>query len=356
MAQQLTAEQESVAQKGLRTRLEKMRETVEPFLPHEVTYEQLMWGALVTAMNNSDIYECSSTSILTALVQAAQTGLTLGRTVFLVPFKERDAAKKTCTMIVHYRGYVELAIATGQVQSVFANVIRDGEHFEVWAGTEPKIVHRVGWRDQTAAIVGSYAVAVMRGGSVISEVMSAAQLEAIRREHSKKWAAGPMRPWWARKTPVRALQKYLPQTLGLYLANRYDERPGELLTMADADAAMRSEPVEDPGATPPAEGGVRVRRASSRLVLPSGSHISAPDGVEARTPREYALAGEVRSFEKPSGRSPEYRKYDNTPPAKPWPERGAPVPERGAPVPVGAPHAGRSTADILADGEDGLPF
>lgn len=358
----LTEAQEQQAQKALRARLEKMREPVTSFLPSGITFDAVLWGALTTALGNPDLYLCTSRSILMALVQAVHTGLTLGRTVFLVPFK------KECTMIVHYRGYVELALATGAVRSVFANVVRDGEQFEVYGGTEPKIVHRIGWQKDRAPIAGAYAVAVMHGGSVVTEVMPVGEIEQIRRQFSKKWSKGALPAWWARKAPIRAIMKYLPQSPGLFYAQRYDESGADLVAPGDVTDAMMAEHaasaaaphgISDDPATVAAPVG-RIRTAASRLVLPAGSHIAPLESPSRH--RTAALTGPVLGIEKPSARGVAARPLGRYEPVVPMPSAAyATAHETTHVSAVAAPDAAAEREERLRailddDTDDGLPF
>ena len=82
-----------------------------------------------------------------------------------------------------------------------------------------------------------YAVAVLKGGGVQFEVMSRAEIEAVRVQ-SKAGKSGPWVTHWeemARKTVVRKLFKYLPVSIAAVRAVEIDEKSdrGEAVTETD---------------------------------------------------------------------------------------------------------------------------
>jgi len=101
-------------------------------------------------------------------------------------------------------------------------------------------------------------VAVLIGGGVQFEVMSRAEIEAVRKQ-SKAGKNGPWVTHWsemARKTVVRKLFKYLPVSIEAVRAVEIDERSdrGEALTENDfIDAAFTDKGVEIQPITPPVE-------------------------------------------------------------------------------------------------------
>lgn len=82
-----------------------------------------------------------------------------------------------------------------------------------------------------------YAVAVLKGGGVQFEVMSRAEVEAVRAQ-SKAGKSGPWVTHWdemARKSVVRKLFKYLPVSIEAVRAVEIDEKSdrGEAITEED---------------------------------------------------------------------------------------------------------------------------
>lgn len=183
-------------------------------------------------------------SLLQAIQQAAQLGLeptgVLG-SAYLVPFENRKKNIVEAQLIVGYRGLIDLARRSGQIESIEARVVHSNDRFKALLGSESKLEHEPAWEGEPGTFKCVYAVAKLKGGQEQIEVMTKAQVDAIR---SRSKAAGSG-PWvtdyeeMARKTVVRRIAKYLPLTPEL----------------ADAFALDDTE-IEDTDDTEPKKGGV----------------------------------------------------------------------------------------------------
>lgn len=80
--------------------------------------------------NNSALQECTPNTILTGALTGEALGLspspTLGQ-YYLVPFNNRKAGTKEATFILGAKGYIQLAIRSGQYQDLGYIEIREGE-------------------------------------------------------------------------------------------------------------------------------------------------------------------------------------------------------------------------------------
>lgn len=209
--------------------------------------------AIQAAQRNPDLLQCTPASIALCLASAAQLGLEAGGllgSAYLVPFKNRHTGKTEAQLIIGYRGLIDLARRSEQIEKVEARVVFDGDTFEIdyGAGTirhVPKMLKPVtdedsqvpdesGKGNAPAGFVGAYAVATFRSGARQMEFMDAADIERIRRR-SRASTSGP---WvtdyaeMARKTVVRRLAKYLPLTAEL-------SRAVEIENNAEAGGSIR---------------------------------------------------------------------------------------------------------------------
>lgn len=138
---------------------------------------------------------------------SAQLGLEPGPLgeAYLVPFGRK------VTFIAGYRGLIKLAWQSGQVRTISAHVVREGDEFSFSYGLNPDLHHRPALRDRGVA-VAAYAAATLTNGGSAFEVMALDEVERVRgRSQSSK--AGPWVTDWdemARKTPLRRLAKWLP--------------------------------------------------------------------------------------------------------------------------------------------------
>jgi recombination protein RecT len=169
------------------------------------------------------LFECEPASLLGAMMLSAQLGLEPGPLghVYLVPFG------REVTFIVGYKGMVELAYRSGQVKDVTARVVRDGDSFDYREGTRPFLDHRPAGPPGEREWTHAYAVARTKAGGAPFAVLYPEDVaRAKARSASAKKPGGPWdtdtEAMW-RKTAVRRLAPFLPQTAQLAEALSVDE-------------------------------------------------------------------------------------------------------------------------------------
>jgi recombination protein RecT len=182
--------------------------------------------AIMSAIKNPAILECKRESVIMSIMQAAELGLEPGGALgegYLVPYSVKGV--KTCQFIPGYRGLISLARRSGQIVSIEAHLVREGDEFDFELGLAPKLVHKPNLSEPTSKnIRAAYAVARLVGGGVQYEMMLKAEVDAIR-ARSK---SGDFGPWstdygeMARKTVVRRLFKYLPVSVEMTKALELD--------------------------------------------------------------------------------------------------------------------------------------
>ncbi|EBG1618414.1 recombination protein RecT, partial [Salmonella enterica] len=179
---------------------------------------------------------------VSAIVQCSQLGLEPGGALghaYLLPFgnKNEKSGKKNVQLIIGYRGMIDLARRSGQIASLSARVVREGDDFSFEFGLEEKLVHRPG-ENEDAPVTHVYAVARLKDGGTQFEVMTRKQIELVRAQ-SKAGNNGPWVTHWeemAKKTAIRRLFKYLPVSIEIQRAVSMDEK--ETLTIDPADASV----------------------------------------------------------------------------------------------------------------------
>jgi recombination protein RecT len=126
-----------------------------------------------------------------------------GRRAHLIPYG------RECTLIIDYKGLVELIRRSGDVASIRAETVCEKDEF-AWKNGE--IFHEVNWREDRGEVQAVYAIAKMKSGESQSTVMTKAEVNAIR-DKSRAGKSGPWVDHWAQmalKTAVRRLSKMLP--------------------------------------------------------------------------------------------------------------------------------------------------
>ncbi len=217
----------------LRAQLAAYAPSLQELLPDGYSPQELITGALIAVQANPALLDCTPVSIATALGRIAQWGLQVGTTAHLVPFG------KVCTPIADYKGLIELMVAAGGARKVEAQVVREGDGFEYAFGTEQFLQHRPKAQNP-GPITHAYAIVWLRGGVTQFEVMTAADIDAIRHEKSRSWKQGPLTSWYARKTVVRQVAKYVPRNPRLAQALATDDTLPDLVEAPVTDELLRS--------------------------------------------------------------------------------------------------------------------
>lgn len=182
--------------------------------------QRLKLVALTAFTRVPELMACEPVSVARAIVEAGQLGLEptglLGG-AYLVPRGGK------AVLMVGYRGLVMLAMRSGEVQRVEARVVREKDAFDYGYGLEPYLRHVPSREADPGSYVAAYSVIVYRTGERSFDVMSHAEIEAVR----KRSSAGSSGPWvtdWpemAKKTVLRRHLKLAPLTVNV--AAKLDE-------------------------------------------------------------------------------------------------------------------------------------
>lgn len=217
---------------GLRTLFEKSKPSIAAVLPKHLSPEKILKITLSAASRTPRLLDCTSESILLAVMQCAQLGLEPNTPLglaYLIPYKNRKkdgngrwVEVMEAQFIPGYRGLIKLAHQSGEIASVRSRVVRAGDEFEVAFGSDEHIAHRpnLAAEGEDAELIAVYAVATFKEGAAQFEVMSRAQVDAIR----ARSRAADSGPWvsdyeeMARKTVLRRLCKSLPLSTELATA------------------------------------------------------------------------------------------------------------------------------------------
>lgn len=189
--------------------LELRKANLRDVLPKHLTPERVCKVALVAYNKTPKLRECTMESLFLSIMQASELGLEPGGALghaYMVPFKS------DCTLIVGYRGLIELARRSGEIESIEAHVVHERDTFTLRFGLNAALDHEPCLSGDPGEMRFVYAVAKLKGGCVQFEVMTRDQVDKIR----ARSRSGNNGPWvtdyeeMARKTVVRRLIKYLP--------------------------------------------------------------------------------------------------------------------------------------------------
>lgn len=218
--------------------LKRMHTQIEKALPSVITPERFTRIALTAYSKNERLQECTVESFLGSMMQAAQLGVEpntpLGQ-AYLIPYRNRGVMEVQFQL--GYRGMIDLAYRSGEVQNIQAHEVYENDTFEYELGLEPKLRHVPALKDRGNVIL-YYAVFKLTNGGVGFEVMSKQDVEAFAKKKSKTYGTGPWQSDFdamAKKTLVKRLLKFAPLKSDFVRAVTADEtiKSGISENMAD---------------------------------------------------------------------------------------------------------------------------
>lgn len=193
--------------------LKRMHTQIEKALPSVITPERFTRIALTAYSRNEKLQECTAESFLGSMMQAAQLGVEpntpLGQ-AYLIPYRNKGVMEVQFQL--GYRGMIDLAYRSGEVQNIQAHEVYENDTFEYELGLEPKLRHVPALKDRGNVIL-YYAVFKLTNGGVGFEVMSKEDVEAFAKKKSKTYGTGPWQSDFdamAKKTLVKRLLKFAP--------------------------------------------------------------------------------------------------------------------------------------------------
>lgn len=190
------------------------------------------------------LQRCDAISLLGALTHIAAFGLEPGAGfghAYLVPYGNK------CEVIIGYRGYIELARRSGEIKAIHSRIVYENDFFEIEYGSAERLVHRPNLKDP-GAMVGVYAIAWLTNDRVMFEYMTTDQVDKIKDDVKNQHVWSKHYDEMARKTAVRRLYKYLPNSVEMAdAAALEDTEPGDQKNWEIIDASYTvPEPERDP--------------------------------------------------------------------------------------------------------------
>jgi len=202
-------------------------------LPTHCTPDRFARVALTALNRTPKLAECTQQSLLQCLMDLSAMGLEPdGRRAHLIPYGDK------ATLVIDYKGLVEMAMRSGEISTIHADVVCEGDVFKYNMGRIE--AHEVDFKKGRGAMYAAYAHVVMKDGTVKDEVMSKDDIDAIRKR-SRSANSGP---WvtdyneMAKKTVFRRCSKWLPLSAELRDKVEKDDEP---ITVTAQPA--RSEPL-----------------------------------------------------------------------------------------------------------------
>ncbi|MCV9940964.1 recombinase RecT [Boseaceae bacterium BT-24-1] len=184
-------------------------------LPAHIPVERFMRVVMTATQRNPDLVAADRVSLFNSALLAAQDGLLPdGREGALVIYntKKGNDWVKSVQWMPMIAGILKKCRNSGELSSVEAHTVHANDKFSYRIGIDEQPIHEPDWFGDRGAVVGVYAVARLKDGTRVSEIMGKTEIEKVR-AISKSKDKGPWVDWWeemARKTVLRRLSKRLP--------------------------------------------------------------------------------------------------------------------------------------------------
>lgn len=195
--------------------IKSMEGEIAKALPSVMTPERFTRMVLSAISTNPKLASCTPASFLGAMMNAAQLGLEpntpLGQ-AYILPYQNKGTLE--AQFQIGYKGLIDLAYRSGEVELVQAHIVYANDKFEVQLGLEPKLVHVPADKDRGEAIK-VYAMFKTKSGGYGFEVMSMDAIRLHAEKYSKAYKSG-YSPWstnfeeMAKKTVLKKCLKYAP--------------------------------------------------------------------------------------------------------------------------------------------------
>lgn len=201
---------------------------IEQSKSDEATFAKEISFAIQLAIKNPYLKNCEQTSVLRAIMNVAQIGLTLNpilKYAYLIPRYNGKTKQLECALEPSYIGLSKLATDSKAVRSIECQIIYEGDNCIIDMASESKIVKHEPYfllGTQKGKIKGVYSLATLLDGSRHFEGMSYQDILEIR-DRSESYKAFiekkvPSCTWttdegeMCRKTVTKRHTKYLPKS------------------------------------------------------------------------------------------------------------------------------------------------
>lgn len=184
---------------------DKLKNQIAQALPSICKPERFMRVLFSSMQKTPALMKCTQTSLLNAFITCSQLGIEPdGRRAYLIPYGNQ------CQLIIDYKGIVELALRSGKISNIHADIVCDNDVFEYDMG-EIK-THKIDFKNDRGNMYAVYAICTFKDGTKQACVMTKTEVEAVRKT-SKAGNAGPWKDYYnemAKKTAFKRLSKWLP--------------------------------------------------------------------------------------------------------------------------------------------------
>lgn len=161
---------------------------------NKAKFEQEVSFAWQSYNNNKLLQKCTPESILASVYNVALTSLSLNpvlKHAVLLPRWNNKDGRYECCLEPQYQGLIALAIKSGTVKAILANIVYEGDDLDMDYAIPKKIIKHIPYiviGKEKGGIKAVYSIAILTDGTELGEVMSYLEVCDIR-DRSESWKA-----------------------------------------------------------------------------------------------------------------------------------------------------------------------
>jgi recombination protein RecT len=223
---------------------DKMKQQFAAALPHHLTPDRFCRIALTALSRTPKLADCTQESLMRCLLDLSAYGIEPdGRRAHLIPYGNQ------CTLILDWKGLAELAMRSGIISKLHADIVCENDIFDYNLGEI--VQHKIDFKAPRGPMYAAYAMAVTKEGPVFVAMLNKEEIDGICRR-SKSGNSGPWQTDYnemAKKTAFRRLAKWLP--LSVEFRDAVDKDDDFVVTERDVTPkAARATPLDPFAALP----------------------------------------------------------------------------------------------------------
>lgn len=207
---------------------------ISAVIPKQVSQERMFQLAVSAYNQTPELAKCTPVSVLSCILKCAALGVepsavdNLGR-AYILPYNNRKTGCTEAQMILGYKGMIDLARRSGEIQDISARAVYEGDFFEYEFGLNEQLKHIPAQDNERTPnkLTHVYMVCHFKDGGYYIDVMTRSQVNAIR--NRSKSGSSAYSPWstdyeaMACKTVIRRAFKFLPVSVEAQKAAATDE-------------------------------------------------------------------------------------------------------------------------------------
>ena len=206
-------------QKNMKSLLERSWPRIAAVIGNNLSPQRLYQMYVSTINREPQLANCGVESVLSCFMKCAALGLEpsnvdgLGR-AYILPYGNKNyrTGQKEATLIIGYKGMIDLARRSGQIRDISARAVHEGDEFTYSYGLNEDLRHVP--CAKPGKLTHVYMIANFKDGGHYFQVMNADEIEAAaKRSPSYGKAVSPWKSDYeamAKKTVIRRAFPYLP--------------------------------------------------------------------------------------------------------------------------------------------------